>query len=205
MTQHDLAHLSFAELRARLKARQDELHAATDLNLDDVLGYLIELPLDLPTKESIDALIQVSQSLYSAAQPTEALQGAAHAARLASGIGTRALLCHALHVQGMALTDLGRFAEAFVTNADALPIARELQDAWREISLISGLGQVCVAMAQWDVAARYYEQARNLSEQKHDEFLELLNRINLADCFLQLRDASSGLRTWTPSNKPTSS
>ena len=98
------------------------------------------------------------------------------------------------YVEGMALTDLGRFAEAMVTNAEALSIARELQDAWREITSISALGQVCVAMAQWDVAARYYEQARDLSEQKHEEFLELLSRINLADCFLQLRDAASGLR-----------
>lgn len=90
----------------------------------------------------------------------------------------------------MALTDLGRFAEAMVTNAEALSIARKLRDVWREISSIAALGQVCVAMAQWDVAARYYEQARDLSEQKHEEFLELLNRLNLADCFLQLRDAA---------------
>ena len=74
----------------------------------------------------------------------------------------------------MALTDLGRFAEAMVTNAEALSIARGLQDAWREISSIGSLGQVCVAMAQWDVAARYYEQARALAEEKHEKFLELL-------------------------------
>ena len=194
MTREDLANLSFTDLRARLKARRDELNAATDLSFDDVFKYLIDLPLDTHTPDSIEALIEVSQNLYSAAQPTEALHGAAHAARLSSEMGKNALLCHALHVQGMALTDLGRFAEAMVTNAEALSIARELQDAWREISSIGALGQVCIAMAQWDVAARYYEQARALSEQKHEEFLELLNRINLADCFLQLRDATSGLR-----------
>lgn len=36
MMRDDLANLSFADLRARLKAREDELNAATDLNLDDV-------------------------------------------------------------------------------------------------------------------------------------------------------------------------
>ena len=193
MTRDDLANLPFADLRARLKARRDELNAATDLNLSDVFRYLIDLPLDTHTPDSIEALILVSQDFYTAAQPTEALQGAAHAARLSSGTGKEALLCYALHVQGMALTDLGRFAEAMVTNAEALSIARELQDGWREISSVGSLGQVCVAMAQWDVAARYYEQARDLAEQKHENFLELLMRINLADCFLQLRDAASGL------------
>ena len=51
MTQHDLANLSFTELRARLKAREDELNATIDLNLDDVLGYLIDLPLDPHARE----------------------------------------------------------------------------------------------------------------------------------------------------------
>lgn len=194
MTRDDLANLSFVDLRARLKARPDELSAATDLDLADVFRYLVDLPPDTHTPDSIEALILASQNLYTAAQPIEALQAATHAARLASGIGKNALLCHALHVQGMALTDLGRFAEAMVTNAEALSIARDIQDARREISSIGSLGQVCVAMAQWDFAVRYYEQARDLAEQKHDDFLELLNRINLADCFLQLRDAESGLR-----------
>lgn len=194
MTRDDLANLSFTDLRALVKTRRDELNAPTDLDFDDVFRYLLDLPLETHTPDSIEALILISQSLYSAAQPTEALQGAAHAARLSSGAGNKALLCHALHVQGMALTDLGRFAEAMVTNAEALSIARELHDAWREISSIGALGQVCVAMAQFDIAARYYEQARNLAEQKHEKFLELLNRYNVADCCLQLRDAVSGLR-----------
>jgi putative two-component system response regulator len=194
MTRDDLANLSFTNLRALVKTRRDELNAPTDLNFDDIFRYLLDLPPETQTPDSIEALILVSQSLYSAAQPTEALQGAAHAARISSVMGEKALLCHALHVQGMALTDLGRFAEAMVTNAEALSIARGLRDAWREISSIGSLGQVCVAMAQWDVAARYYEQARALAEEKHENFLELLMRFNLADCFLQLRDASSGLR-----------
>ena len=194
MTRPELANLSFTDLLSRLKARRDELNATVDLDFDEVFQYLIALPRDAHAPDSIEALILVSQSLYLAAQPGEALQGAAHAARIASELEENALLCFALHVQGLALTDLGRFAEAMVTNAKALSIARELQDVWREISSISALGQVCVAMAQWDVAARYYEQARDLSEHKHEEFQELLNRINLADCFLQLRDAASGLR-----------
>ena len=158
MTRHKLANLSFTDLLSRLKARRDELNATVDLDFDEVFQYLIALPLDAHAPDSIEALILVSQSLYSVAQPTEALQGAAHAARLSSGVGNKTLLCHALHVQGLALTDLGRFAEAMATNAEALSIARELQDAWREINSIGALGQVCVAMAQWDVAARYYEQ-----------------------------------------------
>ncbi len=33
-----------------------------------------------------------------------------------------------------------------------------------------------------------------MAEEKHEKFLELLMRYNVADCFLQLRDAASGLR-----------
>ena len=63
MTRDDLANLSFADLRARLKARRDELNAATDLSFDDVFRYLIDLPLDTHTPDSIEALIEVTESV----------------------------------------------------------------------------------------------------------------------------------------------
>ena len=86
MKQVELAKLSFAELRDRLKAGSDEFDKTDDIDLPEALGYLTTLPENAHTPESVDALIQLARIFFFAAQPVEALQAASVASRLASAL-----------------------------------------------------------------------------------------------------------------------
>jgi HD-GYP domain-containing protein (c-di-GMP phosphodiesterase class II) len=193
-THQSLASLSFAELRDRLTARVNELDNADSLDLTEVLHYLVQLPISAHTADSIEALVQLARNFLSAARPTDSLEAASHAVRCAIALQDKALRARARRMEGVALTDLGRFAEAMIVNSDQLMLARELKDKKKEMLAISCCGQVCVAMGQLDAAVRYYERALELIEENQWEGEEAIVRNNLADCALRMRAPEFGLR-----------
>ena len=100
------------------------------LNLSDVFGYLIDLPLATHTPDSIEALILVSKVCTPPHSPPKHFE-ALRTLHVFQAGPEKALLCFALHVQGIALTDLGRFAEAMVTNAEG-SVDRTRAARWME-------------------------------------------------------------------------
>ncbi len=162
MTQDELAKLSFAELRDRLKARTDEFDKTNDIDLPEALGYLTTLPENAHTPDSVDALIQLARIFFFAAQPVEALQAASVASRLASALDQGLLLCNAKGVEGLALSDLGRFTEATVAHAESLRLARLIGNIELEGWAIKRVGDLWAAMGQLDVAIVYLSRSREL-------------------------------------------
>ena len=197
MTQVELAKLSFVQLRDRLKACTDAVDE-TDIDLAGALGYLTMLPDNGHTPDSIDALIQLARVFFFAAQPLEALQAASAASRLATALNQHLLLCDARGVEGLALSDIGRFTEATVAHAESWRLARTLGDIEREGWAIKRVGDLWQAMAQIDAAMPYLCRSRDLAAQHALLDLELCSRNNIANCALQLGDPDAGLRALLP-------
>jgi len=155
MTHGELAKLSFAQLRDRLKARTDELDHNDDIDLAEALRYLTTLPDHAHTPDSVDALIQLARNFFFAAQPVEGLQAASVASRLAALADENLLLCEAKGLEGLCLSDLGRFTEATVAHAESWRLARMLGNVELEGWAIKRVGDLWAAMAQFDMALTY--------------------------------------------------
>ncbi len=124
---------SFGVLRDRLQARAAELDHNDDLELAEVLRYLVALPDSAHTPDSVDALIHLANNFFHAAQPEETLQAASLASRLAIALGQPLLLWKARGMEGVALSDLGRFTEATLAHAECWELARTLANMAFEI------------------------------------------------------------------------
>lgn len=196
--QDELAGVSFADLRDRLKARTDELEHTDEIDLMEALRYLVTLADDAHTPDSVDALIQLARNFFFAGQPEEALQAASVASRLASLLDQRLSLCEARGVEGLALSDLGRFTEATVVHAESWRLARGLGNIELEGWAIKRVGDLWGAMAQCDVAMIYLDRSRQLAAEHALLDLELSSRNNLANCAKRLRDPEAGLRALLP-------
>jgi hypothetical protein len=157
---NELASLSFVDLRDRLKARNDKLDHTDHIDLTELLRYLTSVPDDAHTPDSVDALIQLARNFFFAAQPAEALQAASVASRLATLLDQELLLCEARGVEGLALSDLGRFTEATVAHAESWRLARTLGNIEREGWAIKRVRDLWAAMAQFDVAMSYLNRSR---------------------------------------------
>ena len=198
MTQTAVVSLPFADLRDRLKARTEELDHADNIDLTEALRYLTTLPDAEHTPDSVDALIQLGRNLFFAAQPVEALQAVSLASRLATRLDQQLLLCEARGVEGLALSDLGRFTEAAVAHAESWSLARMLGNIEREGWAIKRVGDLWEAMAQVDAAMTYLSRSRDLAAEHALLDLELASRNNIANCAVQLRDPEAGLRALLP-------
>lgn len=194
MKPNNLRSLSFADLRDRLKARADQSHNVEELDLNEVLRYLVALPDEKQTKDSVDAVLQLGRNFHYETRPAEGLQAALHAARFAVSWGDELLLYNVRALEGVSLSDLGRFAEATVAYGESWSLARSLGDREREVWAIGNIGTMYGGMGQFEVAMRYFEKARSLAEELGFAASELQCRINLADCAAQLRDAASGFQ-----------
>ena len=64
MTRDELASLSFAELRDRLKARIDRVGYVDDIDWSDALSYLTSLPDHEHTEDSGNALIELGRNYF---------------------------------------------------------------------------------------------------------------------------------------------
>ena len=127
----------------------------------------------------------------------EALQ-AASLHRAGRFVGPNLLLCDARGLEGLALSDLGRFTEATVAHAESWRLARTLGDFEREGWAIKRVGDLWEAMAQFDAAITYLSRSRELAAEHALLDLELASRNNLANCAIQLRDPEAGLRALLP-------
>ena len=198
LTNADLTAVSFGELRDRLKARADELNHTDDLELMAALRYLTALAERAHTPDSVDALTQLARIFFFGAQPVKALQTASLAAQLASGLDLELSLCEARGVEGLALSDLGRFTESTVAHAESWRLARRMANAELEGWAIKRVGDLWAAMAQFDVAITYLSRSRELAAECGLLDLELCSRNNIANCAVQLRDPAAGLRALLP-------
>ena len=198
MTQSADAGLSFAALRDLLKARVEELGRGQADDLTETLRYLTNLPDDAHTRESIDALIQLARNLFYAAQPMEGLEAASVASRLAALADEDLLLCEAKGLQGLCLSDLGRFTEATVAHAESWRLARMLGNAELEGWATKRVGDLWAAMAQFDVALSYLNRACELAAEHGLVDLERASRNNIANYAIQIKDPVVGLRVLVP-------
>ena len=208
MTQDELRNVSLAELCKRLEAGWQQPDNADHIDLDAALRYLTSPLEDTQTEQTVDALLHLARNFHYAARPAECLRSASYAARLAKGLEDKSQLYRACVLEGVALSELGRFAEATVAHVEGWSLARVMDDVQREIWAIGNLGALCFGMGQWSAAIRYFEKARSMAEEYGFADLEFHSRTNLADCAVQLRDPVGGLaalsqfRTETPETRP---
>jgi len=198
MTRDELASLSFAELRDRLKARIDRVGYVDDIDWSDALSYLTSLPDHEHTEDSGNALIELGRNYFFSGQPEEALLAGTVAARIAISLENQLLLCRARSMQGVTLRDLGRFNEAAVALAETWMLADAIGDVERAVMAIRNVGGVYVGMAQWEVAAAYNERARAIAAEHGLTNLEFQSRNDFAVCAHRMGDPIAGLRALLP-------
>jgi HD-GYP domain-containing protein (c-di-GMP phosphodiesterase class II) len=198
MTRDELASLSFAELRDRLKARIDQVGYVDDIDWSDALRYLTSLPDHEHTEDSGNALIELGRNYFFSGQPEEALLAGTVAARIAIALENQLLLCRARSMQGVTLRDLGRFNEAAVALAETWMLADAIGDVERAVMAIRNVGGVYVGMAQWEVAAAYNERARAIAAEHGLTNLEFQSRNDFAVCAHRMGDPIAGLRALLP-------
>lgn len=186
--------LSFSELRDRLKMRAEQLDPTEDIDIGEAARYLMSLPDNQHTAESVDAWIQLARNFDYAGEPREALQAASQSVRLASALQEKSLLCVARGLQGVALANLGRFSEATVAQADSWSLARDLSDKKAEGIAIQNFGAHCCGMGQFDVAMSYFERARELAKEIGSTELEFASTSNLATCAVTVDEPGLALR-----------
>ena len=194
----ELADLSFAELRDRLKARIDQVGYVDDIDWSEALHYLTSLPDDQHTEDSGNALIELGRNFFFSGQQEEALLAGTVAARIATALEHRLLLCRARSMQGVTLRDLGRFNESIVALAETWMLARSLGDAERAVMTIRNIGGLFIAMAQWEVASAYYQAARAIAAEHGLVEYEFQSRSDIAICAHRLGDPVAGLRALLP-------
>ena len=131
----------------------EALGHAEDIDLTEALRYLTTLDDHEHTPDSVDALIQLAKN-FSSLRSRDALQAASLASRLAIA-WSEAIAVRSAWMEGMALSDLGRFTEAAVAHAESWRLARALGDIEREVWAIKRVGDLWEAMAQFDVAITY--------------------------------------------------
>ena len=169
--------------------------ALTDtLDLRETLRYLMAVPDNRHTAESVGALIQLARNFEHAAQPLEALQAVSQAARYAAALKEKSLLCAARGLEGITLSHLGRFAEAIMAQVESWSLARDLGNNEREIWATSNLGIHCSGMGQFKVAIHCFERARALAEHHGFADSEFNARVNLAASSVLLRQPAFGLQ-----------
>lgn len=194
MARSQPASLSFPELRDRLKARVNNPKNTDDLDPHEILHFLASLPVSSHTPDSVDALVQLSETFVFTEQPNEGLQSALLASQMAIAINDRLLLCCARNKEGFWLARVGRLSEAAVARAEAWSLARELGDKRLELGAVWGFSTISVARGQWRTAIHYCERMRELADEIGSARHEFIARNNLADCALQLRDPVTALR-----------
>ena len=198
---------SFAELRDQLKASADLPGATARVDFDLAFQRLLAVPSAEHTRDSIEALIELSKNLYFAAEPDKAVRAVSHAGLMARTHSEPSLLRVARGIEGMLLSDLGRLGEAMKVQFESLSLARELGEKRAEILAINGIGTVCSGIGQWHLAIQYFMRARDLAEENGNADNAFVARCNLADCAVQLRDVTLGLGAlanvegWVPRTK----
>lgn len=198
MTRSEFSKLPFAQLRDRLKAHTEELGQGERLDFTAAFRYLRTLPDGAHTPDSVDALVQLARVFFFSAQPEKALQAASVASRLASILNQKLSVCEARGLEGLALSDLGRFTDATIAHAESWRLARVLGNIELEGWAIKRVGDLWGAMAQFDAAMVYLGRARELAARHGLLDLELSSRNNLAGYAIQLKDPAAGLRALLP-------
>ena len=194
----ELAKLSFAELRDRLKARVEKVGYVDDIDLPEALRYLTSLPDHEHTEDSGNALIELGRNYFFFGQHEEALRAGTVAARIATAFGHQLLLCRARSMQGVTLRDLGRFSEAATALADTWMLARSIGDVERAVMAMRNIAALFFAMAHWEVAAAYNDRSRSIAAEHGLVELEFQSRNDLALCLHQLGNPIAGLHALLP-------
>jgi putative two-component system response regulator len=194
MGQQTFASLSLVELRHAIKARADDLKSANSWNLEDVLNYLVALPDNSHTSDSVDVFTQLARNFFYAGRFGKMLEAASYGSRFSRALGNKLQLGRARDKEGAALIYLGRFAEATVAEAEVWSLARELSDRRLEMFAIWGMGDICTAMGQWNEAIRYYKRVHQLAEEVGAVDYEIAARTLIAESAIQLRNPDLGLQ-----------
>ena len=179
MTSAAFVDLSFRQLSERLKTRFNQPDSDDDIDLEEVFEYLVSIPVSLQTSDGVDALLQLAKNLWLAGDLSQVLLASSHAEKVAHALGDKELLCLARSMTGVAQSDLGNFGAATVSLVECWALAREIGDVRREAIAIVDFGQLCGGMGQYEVAARYFERAIEMAEERHEYDVELRARSNL--------------------------
>jgi hypothetical protein len=150
MAPTDLSTLSLTDLRDRLRQQAGQITAVNTIDLDYALSFLLKLPDDRHSAETVEALVYLARNFQFAARPEEALRAVQRATTIAVALNHRPLQYATIGAEGVALGELGRFSEAFLKLGQAWAIAREVLDAEREIWVY---GKVAMKILSFNRAA----------------------------------------------------
>ncbi|MEO3925008.1 helix-turn-helix domain-containing protein [Micromonosporaceae bacterium B7E4] len=129
----------------------------------------------VPTAAALNAL---ALAWYQLRRPAAALRCASEAARVARGAGT-VEEAWALDRMGMALSELGRYAQAATVLRRAAALAHEYGDWWEEAAALNHLGHVLIRADGSAQALREYGRALRIFQALGSTGSEAMTRVGL--------------------------
>ncbi len=101
-----------------------------------------------------------------------------------------------LRLEGIKLTDAGRFSEAVVPLQEALEISRKMRDPVLEASVHNNLGVTLQSLGKLEEAKGEFQSAIRMAEEQHDIFRAASAEFNLGRVLLQIKQYSPALESF---------
>jgi putative two-component system response regulator len=189
------AKLALSRLALEVNARLQEGSGASAEYMASVIAALKKLKGPANAEVRTNCLVDAAHYFYVIGQSFGAIEPAAEAVSLAETISHKALLRKALTVLAIMYADTGNISKAIECYAQALELARELQDLDAECIVWVNLGVALLYAAQYRDAISCFEHVIELAEHHATLRHFRINAFsNIALCCLHLEDFSRGLK-----------
>ena len=179
-----------ALLRTELAAPSED----SGLLIEGAYSALQQVPAAMICEGRISCLLGVMTHYYRAGQPDAGLAPAREAVAVARELGEPIWLCKALKLLGIVLADTRDIPGAIECYAEAIEIARRLNDVEQESALWLNTGAANYYSAHYGDAVACYQKAIELAGAR--SALQQVRRLalsNIAQAALQLGDVGRGL------------
>ena len=189
-----------ADLSSQLGPQLDSPSSSSSANFESALQELEGIPESDASVELVDCLVAIAQYFYLTNIAAKGLHAATRALDYSRALGNKHLIRRALSVKGVMLSETGNTPGAIEVYAEAIKLARTLNDASIEAPVWVNLGTALSACAQYGDAMECFVRAETLArsaDPKHaaaNAATEGMALANISNCALHLRDVRRGIR-----------
>ncbi|HJW51152.1 MAG TPA: HD domain-containing phosphohydrolase, partial [Burkholderiaceae bacterium] len=189
-----------ADLLSQLRPQLANPSSASSVDFESALQELEVIPESDASVELVDCLVAIAQFFYLTNIAAKGLHAATRALDYSRAMDDKQLIRRALSVKGVMLNETGNMPGATEMYAEAIKVARMLNDPSIEAPVWVNLGTALLTSAQYSDAIECFVRAETLArsaDPKHaaaNAATESLALANISNCALHLRDIRRGVR-----------
>ena len=189
-----------ADLLSQLGPQLANPSSASSVNFESALQELEGMPESDASVELVDCLVAIAQYFYLTNIAARGLHAATRALDYSRALGDKHLIRRALSVKGVMLSETGNMPGAIEAYAEAIKVARTLNDPSIEAPVWVNLGAALMTSAQYSDAMECFVRAETLARSADPQHAaanavtESLALANISNCALHLSDVRRGIR-----------